>query len=350
MKNNKQKDKTSYLQQATQLHANHFVIDAHFDLLPRVLAKRLKGATHVIENDYLPDLRSGAVDLVISSIFISSEFLPEMGLRRALDMISALHSEMEESPGLFSFCRNTAEIQQARERGELAILLSFEGLEPIGNDLSLLRIFYELGVRGVGLTWSRRNYVADGCFFDLVEEGRKGGLTDFGLRVVKEAVRLGMYLDISHLNDEGVEDVFTYYDGPVMASHSNCRSLASTMRNLTDEFISKLASRRGVMGMNVCSAFVGDPDKKSINEKDLANHVDYIRDMVGIEHVGFGFDFCDESRDFSKSIPHPKYDCIKGYNRCIEFTAELLNRGYTQEELAKIMGGNFLRFLKETIH
>ena len=350
MKNSQEKGKTFYMEQAAQLHNSHFVVDAHFDLLPRVLAKRLKGATHVIENDYLPDLRAGGVGLVISSIFIPGEFLPEMGLRRALDIISALHSEIEESPGLFSLCRNTAEIQQAREKGELAILLSFEGLEPIGNDLSLLRIFYELGVRGVGLTWSRRNYVADGCFFNPVEEGRKGGITDFGLRVIREAVRLGMYLDISHLNDEGVEDLFAFYDGPVMASHSNCRSLAFTMRNLTNEFIQKLASRRGVMGMNVCSTFVGDPDKKNIDKKDLANHVDYIRNLVGVEHVGFGFDFCDESRDFSKSIPHPRYDCIKSYSRCIEFTAELLERGYSKEELAKIIGGNFLRFLKEIIH
>jgi len=350
MKDSQEKDKTFYMEQATHLHNRHLVVDAHFDLLPLVLAKRLKGATNVIENDYLPALRAGGVGLVISSLFIPNEFLPEMGLRRALDLISALHSEMEESPGLFSLCRNTEEIKQARERGKLAILLSFEGLEPIGNDLSLLRIFYELGVRGVGLTWSRRNYVADGCFFNPVEEGRKGGLTDFGLRVVREAIRLGMYLDISHLNDEGVEDLFAFYDGPVMASHSNCRSLTFTMRNLADELIQKLASRRGVIGMNVCSTFVGDPDKKTLDEKDLANHVDYIRDLAGVDHIGFGFDFCDEMRDFSKPGPHRNYDCIKGYSRCIEFTAELLARGYSEEELVKIIGGNFQRFLEETIH
>ncbi|MDD2379465.1 MAG: dipeptidase [Aminobacterium colombiense] len=344
------KDMTFCLKQAEKLHKHNFVVDAHFDLLPLVLAKRQEGKTHVIEKDYLPSLRAGGVGLVISSLFIPDEFLPEMGLRRALDLVSALYSEIEESPGLFSICRNTKEIKEAHKKGELAILLSFEGLEPIGNDLSLLRIFYELGVRGAGLTWSRRNYAADGCFFSPVQEGRKGGLTDFGLKVVSKAVDLGMYIDISHLNDEGVEDLFAFYEGPVMASHSNCRNLTFTMRNLPDAFIQRLASRGGVLGMNVCSSFVGDPEKKLLNEKDLADHVDHIRNLVGIEHIGLGFDFCDEMRDFSKPGPHLNYDCIKGYGQCVEFTAELLARGYSEEEVVKIIGGNFMRFLEETIH
>jgi membrane dipeptidase len=314
-----------------------------------VLAKRLKGKTRVIERDYLPELKAGGVDLVVSSLFVESEFLPEMGLRRTLDQISALYSEMEESPGLFSLCRTTGEIRKARARGELAIMLSFEGLDPIGNDLSLLRIFYELGVRGVGITWSRRNYAADGCFFDPQEEGRKGGLTEFGVKAVKEAARLGMYLDISHLNDEGVEDLLRFYEGPVMASHSNCRELAPVMRNLTDEHIRSLASRGGLTGMNVCSAFVGDSASSKMTEKDLACHVDHIRDLVGIEHVGFGFDFCDEFRDPEDPESEKFRDCIKGHKSCIGLTAELLSRGYEEEDVVKVMGGNLFHFLEKTI-
>jgi membrane dipeptidase len=339
----------SYYEKAQELHEKHMVVDAHFDLLPLVLGKRLKGETHVIERDYLPSLRAGGVNLVISSLFVPNEYLPEMGLRRALDLVSALHAEMEESPGLFSLCRNTQEIRHAKEKGELGILLSFEGLEPIGNDLALLRIFYELGVRGIGITWSRRNYAADGCFFNPVEEGRKGGLTEFGVKVVREATRLGMYFDISHLNDEGMEDLFSLYQGPIMASHSNCRSLMPSMRNLTDDLIGKLARSGGVMGMNVCSTFVGDPDVKKLDEKDLANHVDHIRSLVGVDHVGFGFDFCDEMRDFTKPGPHRNYDCIKGHHHSIEFTAELLSRGYSEDEVIKVIGGNFISFLEKTI-
>jgi membrane dipeptidase len=256
---------------------------------------------------------------------------------------------MEESPGLFTLCRNTQEIRNAWQKGQLAILLSFEGLEPIGNDLALLRIFYELGVRGIGMTWSRRNYAADGSFFNPVEEGQKGGLTEFGVKVAREAARLGMYLDISHLNDEGVEDLFHSYQGPVMASHSNCRALVPSMRNLTDDLIRKLASSGGVMGMNVCSTFVGNPDLKKLDEKDLADHIDHIRDLVGTDYVGFGFDFCDEMRDFTKPEPHRNYDCIKGHSHSVEFSAELLARGYSEADVVKIIGGNFLRFLEKTI-
>ena len=343
------KNQLTFKEQAAALHENNLVADAHFDLLNLVLAKRQKGETRVIERDYLPGLRAGGVDLVISSLFVENEFLPEMALRRTLDQISALYSEMDESPGLFSLCRNTEEIRQARQRGELAIVLSFEGLDPVGNDLSLLRIFYELGVRGLGITWSRRNYAADGCLFDQVEEGRKGGLTSFGVQVIKEAVRLGMYLDISHLNDEGVDDLLRLYEGPVMASHSNCRKLAPVMRNLTDDQIRRLASRGGVVGMNVCSLFVGDSVSEEMTEKDLAHHVDHIRDIAGIDHLGFGFDFCDDLRDTADPESAKFRDCINGHGKCMDLTAELLARGYTEEDAVKVMGGNLFCFLEKTI-
>ena len=347
--NDKSNTSLPYYEKARELHQKHLVVDAHFDLLPLVLGKRLRGETRVIERDYLPSLREGGIGLVVSSLFVPNEYLPEMGLRRALDLVSALHAEMEESPGLFTLCRNTQEIRNAWQKGQLAILLSFEGLEPIGNDLALLRIFYELGVRGIGMTWSRRNYAADGSFFNPVEEGQKGGLTEFGVKVAREAARLGMYLDISHLNDEGVEDLFHSYQGPVMASHSNCRALVPSMRNLTDDLIRKLASSGGVMGMNVCSTFVGNPDLKKLDEKDLADHIDHIRDLVGADYVGFGFDFCDEMRDFTKPGPHRNYDCIKGHPHSVEFSAELLARGYSEADMVKLIGGNFLRFLEKTI-
>ena len=103
------------------------------------------------------------------------------------------------------------------------------------------------------------------------------------------------------------------------------------------------------MGMNVCSRFVGDTDKKTMDEKDLARHVDHIRDIAGTDHVGFGFDFCDEFRDSSDPESAKFRDCIGGHDRCVDLTAELLARGYPEEEAVKVMGGNFLRFLEKTI-
>jgi membrane dipeptidase len=334
---------------AKTLHEECFVADAHFDLMPLVLEKRLKGRKKVIETDYLPKLRSGGMDLVISSIYIKSEYLPEMALRKALDQISALYAEMEESPGLFVLCRSYDDILRARERGELAIILSFEGVEPLGSDLDLLRIFHALGVRGVGIAWSRRNAAADGCFFKPVEEGRKGGLTDFGVRLINEAARLGMYLDVSHLNDEGLSDVFRFYPGPVIASHSNCRTIAGTMRNLTDDQIRLLASGGGLMGMNVCSTFVGDVHSSVMTEAELADHADRIKSLAGAGAVGLGFDFCDEMRDFSGPGPFENYDCIKGYENAWRFTEQLLQRGYSEGEIKGILGENLLNFLQKAM-
>jgi len=134
----------------------------------------------------------------------------------------------------------------------------------------------------------------------------------------------------------------------VMASHSDCRALVSSMRNLTDDLIRKLASSDGVMGMNALSIFVGNPDEKKLDEKDVANHVDHIRDLVGVDHVGFGFDFCDEMADFTKAGADREYDCIKGHDHSIGLSAELLARGYSEADVVKIIGGNFLRFLEKT--
>lgn len=158
----------------------------------------------------MPSLIEGGVNVVIASLYIDDEFLPEMALRRALQQISALYEEIDESSGKFVLCKSFHDIEQAIKNNKLGILLSFEGVEPLYNDLSLLKIFYELGVRILGLVWSRRNFAADGCHFSAVKTGTKGGLTDFGLKLIEKADQLGMLVDVSHLNDEGFWDVIKF--------------------------------------------------------------------------------------------------------------------------------------------
>jgi membrane dipeptidase len=175
------------------------VVDAHYDLLSDVFRLRMEGERRVVERFYLDDLKASGINVLICSLFISDRYLPEMALRHVLDQIGMLHQEMEESPGLFALCRSASEVKKTVEAGQTAFLLSFEGVEPLGNDLVLLRPFYELGVRFVGLAWSRRNYAADGCHFRPVPEGSPGGLTAFGVRLLEEAERLGMIIDVSHL-------------------------------------------------------------------------------------------------------------------------------------------------------
>ena len=340
---------SSLQQQIQKLHDRAFIVDAHFDLTYEVHNRRERGERQVIERDYLPQFKAGSFNLIVSAIFIHDYFLPEMGLRRALDQIACLHEEIDESPGKFCLCRTTAEAVQARKNNQVAIFLSLEGAEPLQNDIHLLRIFYELGVRGLGLVWSRRNYVGDGAFFTTKKSGQRSGISSFGIQLIEEAEKLGMFIDVSHLNDEGFWDVIDITNQPVIASHSNCRSLASSMRNLTDVQIEAIARKNGVIGMNSINKFVRDEDE-GIDVSQLVDHLDHIVSIAGVEHVGIGFDLCDSFKDYLQIEQElPSKDVIQTHAGLDKFTAELLRRNYSEDDILKILGGNFLRIYKETI-
>ena len=332
------------------------IVDAHYDLLSDVYRLRKKGERKVIENFYLGDLKQAGVNVLICSLFVSDQYLPEMALRVALDQIGMLHCEIEESLRMFALCRNASEVRKAVEAGQTAFLLSFEGIEPIGNDLVLLRIFYELGVRFVGLTWSRRNYAADGCHFRAVTEGTTGGLTSFGVLLVEEAERLGMILDVSHLNDTGFSDVIKFSKRPFIASHSNSRSLCPVARNLTDEQIKELASRGGVIGLNNMLNFVFPkkqgqessakpipsvelPEGKEPYE-GLLDHAQHIVDLVGSDHLGFGFDLCE----FEKAEEDRNLSIFRTYRHTLPFI-DAVKRKFSKEISDKILWSNWMRII-----
>ncbi|MDR1020288.1 MAG: dipeptidase, partial [Synergistaceae bacterium] len=288
----------SLKERALELIQESFAMDAHFDLALDMDDRRERGDRFVWSARHEKPIKAGGWKCVVSSLFIHSCHLPEMGLRKAMDQISALVSEAEEQPEGIAVCASMAEVDRANATGKVGILMSFEGLDPLGNDPALLKLFYRLGVRAAGVAWSRRNYAADGCFFSPMREGRKGGLTPFGIDVIEEAERLGMVLDISHLNDEGVSDLAAFTKKPFIASHSNCRALVPVKRNLTDEQIKLVASRGGVIGMNGCSAFVSEKEGRGIGPADLALHIDHIVRLVGEDHVGLGLDCCDGLANF----------------------------------------------------
>jgi len=331
------------------LHNKAFTVDAHFDLTYEVASRRERGETKVVESAYLPEFQAGSFDLIVSAIFIHDYYLPEMGLRRALDQIAYLHKEMEESPGKFCLCRTTREAKGAKERGEIALFLSLEGAEPLQSDLNLLRIFYELGVRGLGLVWSRRNMVGDGVFFHSRKSGAPSGISHFGAQVIEEAERLGMFIDVSHLNDTGFYDVMELCKGPVIASHSNCRTLASSPRNLTDKQLEAIAAKNGVIGMNSINKFIRD-EVENVQVQDFVDHLDHAVNVAGIDHVGIGFDLCDSFRNHLQ-MEHelPSKDIINSHAGLDQFTAELIIRDYTEEDILKILGGNFMRVYKATV-
>jgi len=329
---------------------NSIIIDAHLDLLYDVELRRRMGQSKVIEAQYLNEFNEGAVNLVVSSIYIDDMFLPELALRKALNQVSALYAEIDESPDKIMLCKDFEDIERAIREKKIGIMLSFEGVEPLYNDLSLLRIFYELGVRLVGLTWSRRNFAADGSRFKKVREGTRGGLTDFGISLVEEAEALGMIIDVSHLNDEGFWDVIDIVKNPVIASHSNTRTLTNMPRNLTDEQIKAIASKDGTIGINAASLLVADEDKRA-NIEGLINHIDHIVKVAGVNHVGLGFDFCDRlyqnsSPESIGKLPRKSFDVMKHHGQLDEFIDILIRRGYNENEIKLILGENFLRTFK----
>ncbi|WCK52613.1 dipeptidase [Aneurinibacillus sp. Ricciae_BoGa-3] len=328
------------------------VIDGHFDLLMDVTIQRDRGKKKVIETDYLPNFKEGGIDSIVSAIFVDDSFLPEMGLRKALQQISALHAEADESSEKIKVCKNIEDLNKAKKEDKIGFVLSLEGAEPLYNDLSLLRSFYELGVRLIGLVWSRRNWVGDGSHFSAVREGRKGGITDFGVQLIEEAEKLGMVIDVSHINDEGFTDVMEFAKNPVIASHSNCRTLANTMRNLTDDQIKAIASTGGMIGMNAVNFFVSEHDKDSDIEH-LIDHMDHISKLVGVQHVGLGFDFMDPFMKYVSpesslaTMQRKPFDVIKGHTSVPEITHSLMKRGYKDGDIELILGQNFMRVLRE---
>lgn len=335
--------------QARKLLCDTFVVDGHFDLTYEVTNCRERGERQVVASSFLPDLRKGGVDLAVSAIFIQDYFLPEMGLRRSLDQISDIFTESKESPGNFRLCRTVTEAMAAKKAGELALFLSLEGADPLQNDLRLLQIFYQLGVRGLGLVWSRRNYAGDGCFFDTRREGRKGGLTPFGVDLVEAAEAIGMFLDVSHLNDEGFQDVMEVATKPLIASHSNCRALCPTMRNLTDEQILAIAGKKGVVGCNAVDRFLSSNGSPA-SVADMVRHIDHIVELAGIDHVGIGLDLCDGFRDHLQLEPAlVTKDVIHSHAALEELIEALLIRGYSDHHIRAIAGGNLIRLFTEIL-
>lgn len=336
-----------------RIHDETMIIDIHTDIAYDVERQREYGRKRIIENDYLPDLEAGGVNVIVSSIFVDNKDLPEMALRKALNQISAIYADIEESSEKLKLCKRYKDIEQAKHEGKVGVLLSFEGVEPLHKDLSLLKIFYELGVRMMGITWSRRNYAADGALYGPNDHNIGSGLTDFGVSLIQEAVKYGMIIDVSHLNDRGFWDVVNLMDKPFIASHSDCRKLVNIGRNLSDDQIKMIAERNGVTGINAINVIAVNEGEEESMER-LADHIDYIVQMVGPAHVGLGLDLNDKlvkylSPEQLRILPRPVKDIMKGYYELPALTEILLKRGYRESDISMIYGENMARIFREIL-
>src|SRR5438132_8700952 len=215
-----------------RLHAGG-IVDFHFDLLIDLYEKRDRPG--VLVSHFLPEFEAGDIGVLGVAIYVEDRYLPEMGLRVALDQVARLYVEVEQTKR-FAICRTFAEIEQARAANKIALVITLEGVEPFGEDLNLLRVFYELGLRAVGLTHARRNAAGSGGIFKSSGSPRDG-LTSFGRDVVRECERLGILIDLAHINPAGFEEIVDLTTRLLIVSHTNVRTFYDIERNISDEQI-----------------------------------------------------------------------------------------------------------------
>ncbi len=338
-----------YIELAKKLHQDFPVVDAHLDLAGELFFRKQNGEENPLRTHYLENLRAGGLNLIVSSIYLRDDQLPEGGLRAALDQISVLLEAIDQNKE-FCLVRTAAQMDQVFRDGRIGILLYMEGLDCIGKDLRLLRILWELGVRGASLTWSRRNDLADGCCRGGQERQIAGGLSDEGVQAVEEMERLGMFLDVSHLNDDGLEDVIRIAQKPFVATHSNSRSVYFHYRNLNDDQMRCLAAQGGMMGLNGCDCIAGLRNGMDPLEI-LCRHVEYEATVIGIDKVGLGLDFCDS---YGEAEPKFEYreshgDCLVNHSHVPELTAALLQRGMNPQDAVKVIGGNWAAYFRKML-
>ncbi len=334
-----------------QLHADG-IVDLHFDMPMDLYEKRDR--TNVLATDYLPELEAGNIGVLGAAIYIEDRYMPEMGLRVALDQIARVYAEAEQCTR-FAICKSCQEILDARKDRKIALLITMEGVEPLGTDLELLRVFYELGVRAIGLTHARRNAAGDGGVFAPTGSSRDG-LTGFGRDVVGQCEALGMIVDLAHINPAGFEDILTLTKKPPIVSHTNVRKYYDIERNISDEQIKMIGKRRGVIGVN---SVLVSPNKEESTLDRYIDHIEHVVNLIGVECVAIGFDFFEfiyrqwpESarKELAAKFTTPHFiPDLSNHSHARNLTRKLIEHGFSDENIEKILRDNWMRIFKQTL-
>jgi membrane dipeptidase len=372
---------------AQAIHDSAIVVDTHADTPQRFLDEGFDiGSTDLNDAGHisLDKARRGNLGAEFFSIWVDPETNQGHFARHTFDLIDSVYEQAARHPDRMMMAFSVADIESAHREHKLAALMGIEGGHSIENDIHLLRDYYRLGVRYMTLSWSNTNEWADSSGdLDDSKVERHNGLTDFGKQVVLEMNRLGMMVDISHVADKTFWDAIATTKAPVIASHSSARALVDAPRNMTDDMLRAVARNGGVVQVNFYSGFVDqsfrnaneaqDKDEKAavqnyldslkaqgkpVNyiEKDrierewtakiprppfkvLIDHIDHIAKVAGVDHVGLGSDFdgvsgaTPQGMDSAADLP--------------KITQGLLDRGYSAEDIKKILGGNILRVFRQ---
>jgi membrane dipeptidase len=362
-------------QKALAIHKRAIVIDTHNDVTTPMTNDDydLGGTPPAPYRTSLARMKQGGQTAEFFSLYIKPWYVTHGGAaRRTLDMIDSVYRAVERHPKDLMFATSSTDIRRAKAQGKIACLMGIEGGHAIENSLPTLREFYRLGVRYMTLTWNNTNDWADAAR----GEKKHNGLSDFGKEVVREMNRLGMLVDVSHVSDKTMSDALDVSKAPIFASHSSARALSNVPRNIPDDLLRRIGKNGGVVQVNFYSLFIDqktvspqsdernqrlkaqqdalnakyadDPERLS-EEGDklealnplpplplakLIDHIDHIVKVAGIDHVGLGADF-DGANDFPEGA--------RDVSMLPNITYELLKRGYSEQDIRKILGENFLR-------
>jgi len=322
-----------------EVHNGALVIDGHSDIpldilynrnrIPDIVFARNSGDNNTLRAKHIPVLNKGKVNIIFANLY--SELIPEGSLKQVMLELGDLFQQMDET-GTILIC-SKKNLEEVLSAGNMGFVLSLEGMEPLGKDLTLLKVFYRLGLRSAMLTWNRRNYFASGI-------DDTGGLSKLGREAVIEMEQMGIIVDISHLNEEGFWEVIRLAKKPVIASHSNARTLYDHPRNLTDAQIKAIVDTGGVIGLN--GYFTAETNRASL--QTYMDHLEYMLDLAGEDHVGLGLDFNGYFGAEFEVTPG-----LEDAGKIPDITQELVSRGYNEVVVHKLLGKNFLRILETVL-
>jgi membrane dipeptidase len=358
---------------ALKLAAEAVGIDSHIDTVQRVLVMGEDlGKRWDVGHVDLPRLREGGTHAPFFALWVPVYFPGAEAVRRTLDLRDAMQSMLDAHQDEMELATTAADIKRIVKQHKIAVFLTVEGGHTIDDDLRVLRMYYQLGMRSMTLTHSRNNNWADSA----TDKPAHNGLTDFGKEVVREMNRLGMVVDVSHVSDKTFYDALAVTRKPVILSHSSMRALSDVPRNVTDEMLWALARNGGVVGISFGEGFINPADAEALRSaietettaplmtgrtlddyaaedvrklfgtrvkvaatvEDVADHIDHAVKIAGIDHVGIGSDFDGVSG------PPNGLDDVSRMPALIE---ALLERGYEEHDVKKILGENFLRVIRE---
>jgi membrane dipeptidase len=327
------------------------IVDAHNDLLSEVAFRRAE--PQPFERHWRDQLRAGRVGLQICPIYVRRDRICVGALEEALQQAAAFHRAIHENDDVV--CVMTRDdVAGLDPQSRLGLMLSLEGVDPFAENLGLVDVFYELGVRMAALTWNDANAAAGGAGGDAAQ-----GVSDFGREVVRRFVELGVVLDVAHASEQTLSDVIDLADGrPVVVSHTGCRTVYATPRNLTDDQLRRVARTGGVIGI-MAHPLAVDPAMPTLER--YLDHIDHAVSVVGVDHVGLGPDFIEQvarsgaSGDPGNLLLPPGVkleDSIAGLAGPADLPAlldALARRGHPPAAIEAIAAGNVLRVLGDVL-